>query len=383
MFALLGLLGVLCVPMNVQAASFFCDSTKSKIVGTQYAPPIKDGLDRVITDITGKRYSSSNSSVASVADDGSGIVCKKGGITTITVQYNGESVSQLLYVVDEFKIISQKHLGIGESSTIDVMYLAGGISASEPDNIDLTWKSQDESIVTVGKTSGKITAISAGTTEITATGNIKNKGDTTCTVTVHGPVKPNFNSIKNTGKALQITWSEKSSPVKSSPVKYTLSRRLKNKNKKNRYSVVYEGENNSYTDTNVVVGEQYDYQLTYQTTLNGKTVTSDAATKNAVYYGPNPAALKIKKKSKNEKGTVYYYINWTKRSDRDQWVDLYLKIGKNGWSYKATKNASSGYFAIPKSYFGPGKNQIKLVVYKTVNGKTLYSSDSNIISINI
>lgn len=135
-------------------------------------------------------WTSSDSSVATV--DSSGFVTAVGGGTaTITVQAEDGSkvaTSCAVNVIEHVEAVNLNKASIeitkGQTET-----LSATILSDKATNKNITWTSSDSSVATVDNT-GKVTAVSAGTTTITVTSEDGNK-TASCNVTVKNiPVQP-------------------------------------------------------------------------------------------------------------------------------------------------------------------------------------------------
>lgn len=112
-------------------------------------------------------FTSSAPSVATVSSKGV-VTAKKAGKTTITTTYKAGTVTKTFNTTitvkkAELKLSSKKAtLKVGKSAT----FKAKGVGLKAT---NVTWKSSNTKVLTVGKKNGKVKAIKAGTAKVTAT----------------------------------------------------------------------------------------------------------------------------------------------------------------------------------------------------------------------
>jgi uncharacterized protein YjdB len=130
-------------------------------------------------------WSSNNTSVATVSDNGAVMAIKEGTATITAKTEDGDKVATCAVTVTPTGIIEvtgitldkeELSMTVGSKST-----LTATISPVNATDKTVTWSSEDESIATVND--GEVTAIKAGTTTITATAGGKTAR---CTVTATG-----------------------------------------------------------------------------------------------------------------------------------------------------------------------------------------------------
>ena len=174
-------------------------------------------------------WSSSNSSVATVDDNGKVTAVKIGTATiTVTTEDGGKSATCEVSVVIPVSGVSlnKSSLELNEGET-ETLYAT--VTPSDATNKVVTWKSSNTSVATVNA-DGKVTAVKAGTATITVT--TENGGKTaTCEVSVIAPVsgvslnKTNLELIEGSSETLlatitpsnaankKVTWSSSNSSV--------------------------------------------------------------------------------------------------------------------------------------------------------------------------
>ena len=200
--------GTTIITANVNGKTASCEVTVPQILTgvslNQTAITIENGdtyqLEATSSYRTVYNWSSSNTSVATV--DSNGLVTAVGPGSAVI------SVAQGEYGATCAVIVTQKLTGIslssssltlneGASSTLTVSYSPSNTT----DNKTVTWISSDTSVATVSN--GKVTAVKAGSTTITATVGSYSK---TCTVTVKAPLTGI--SLNKTSTTLNIGGTE-------------------------------------------------------------------------------------------------------------------------------------------------------------------------------
>lgn len=171
------------------------------------------------------KWSSSNKSVATV--DSSGLVTAKDeGTATITASLDGNKTSCKVIVRKVVKRVNG--VSVSKSSVkLDVgntVSITATISPSDATNKSVTWKSENTNIATVSST-GKITAISPGTTRVSVT-SVDNEKTAYVQVTVN-PILPTNLYLKSPKSELivgdTITLSVAVSPANATNKNVTFS----------------------------------------------------------------------------------------------------------------------------------------------------------------
>lgn len=184
------------VASDAPGYGYICEFEPIEITGiTLSKSEIEVGVDKTVTleatvspaegyhpSIT---WTSANTSVATVSD---GVVTGVGaGTTTITAECGGKTATCKVTVVKPFESITMnltdKTLFKNETCTLEVSYAPSDANASK----DLEWSSANPNIATVSD-EGVVTAVSAGSTTITATLKQNSQIKATCTVQVESYV---------------------------------------------------------------------------------------------------------------------------------------------------------------------------------------------------
>ena len=151
---------------------------------------------------TGLAWSTSDAAVATV--DQTGLVTGvKAGRAEITVATdNGKTASVAVSVFDP-KDPSSVKIDQGKTATMFIGKSLKLTATQKPKGCTaaITWKSSDKTIAKVGKTTGKVKALKAGTVKITATAENGRKAK--ITITVRDPKKPDKVKIKQ-GKEASV-----------------------------------------------------------------------------------------------------------------------------------------------------------------------------------
>lgn len=155
-------------------------------------------------------WSSSNSSVATVSSTGK-VTAVNAGTATITATANdGSGVKAACSVTVKSRTIKVTGIALGKSSLSltegDTYTLSATVSPSNATDKSVTWKSSNTSVATVS-TSGKVTAINAGTATITATANDGSGVKATCSVTVNGADVHNGHEYVDLGLPSGTKWA--------------------------------------------------------------------------------------------------------------------------------------------------------------------------------
>ena len=132
-------------------------------------------------------WSSSDTSVASVDSTSGLITAHAAGTTTITATAaDGSNVTGTCTVTVSAANVPVTSITLNPTTLNLKVYETGTIAATVTENASdetVTWSSSDETIATVDST-GKVTAVGAGTATITATANGGTNVTATCSVTV-------------------------------------------------------------------------------------------------------------------------------------------------------------------------------------------------------
>lgn len=150
-------------------------------------------------------WKSSDKSIATVSSKGK-VTAKKKGTVTITAKIDGMNYKDTCKVT-----VKKPYVRVNDGNKVlssdDTVTIINGnkltlTAITYPSNKDVTWKSSNTDIVTVGKTTGKLTAKKVGTVKITASFKYKDKTyKKTCMVTVKN--KSNNYALSSLGK-----WAE-------------------------------------------------------------------------------------------------------------------------------------------------------------------------------
>lgn len=166
-------------------------------------------------------FKSSDTSVASIDENGKVTANKSGKTTIIVTSANGVTDTCSITVTQDPENIklnrSKMTLGVKESTS-----LKATVTPKDADNKKLTWKSSNKKVVTVNS-KGKITAKKAGSATITVM--TSNKISAKCVITVKkAPTGIKLNASKKTLKVGK-TFNLKATPTKGSAgaVKFTSS----------------------------------------------------------------------------------------------------------------------------------------------------------------
>ncbi len=221
-------------------------------------PNAKQKLTATVTpadaDVKAVTWSSSNSSVASVAADGTVTALKYGTATITAKTANGLTATCKVTVtipVSSFSVTPSKNkvLKIGQSFTIT--------SKIYPDNaVDKTllYTSSDPSVATVNS-KGKVTAISTGKTKITITA--KSNPEKTRTITIYvRPAKGKLTTRKPTADGVLLKWN-----AIEGAEGYVIYRRTSANGKTTAVADISADEARSYLDTKAKSGQVYYYYI--------------------------------------------------------------------------------------------------------------------------
>ena len=183
--------------LKVNPSSLTLQTGKSSSVKAIISPD--NATDKKLT------WSSSNTSVATVDQNGK-VTAKKAGTATIVVKTANLTASCQVTVIDPaIKVKSLKvtpttlTLDVGKSSS-----LKASVTPTNATNKKLTWSSSNTSIATVDQ-NGKVTAKKAGTTTITVKTNDGSNKSASVKVSVKKAVSK---ACSLNGKALNLTWED-------------------------------------------------------------------------------------------------------------------------------------------------------------------------------
>ena len=160
----------------------FSETEASAKIGEDFTPPTLSNPNNLTV-----TWSSSDETVATV--DASGVVTLlSGGSTTITATFAGDNIYSGGSVSYTLTVEKADH-GLYFSETVAYAKIGEAFTAPtliNPNNLDVTWSSSDETIATVNA-SGEVTLVAGGVTLITATftgNNTHKEGSASYTLTV-------------------------------------------------------------------------------------------------------------------------------------------------------------------------------------------------------
>ena len=319
-------------------------------------------------------WTTTNKNVVSIDEYGN-ITATGSGTATITAKnYNGELQDSVTITV----LKDAKSVKITEQANkllVNENYLYKASVLDENDNPavinnNITWSSTNPSVAKVNKTTGMVTALSEGTTYIVASiKNSNNSLEVTATSkllvgkTNYKYADYNLKISKKTYNSATLTWNKilvadkyiiERSDALDGP--YTPIKTVK-------------GTTTSYKDTNLIVGNTYYYRV------------------KAVYNSEKSFGYSYKKKasiilnkpviSLNNKTKKTIKVSWKKVSGADGYK-VYRSTSSAG-TYKLLKTTTDLSYNNIKLKSGK-KYYYKVVAYKKVNNKTVYSADSKVLN---
>lgn len=263
------------------------NKTKTEMtIGDSYTIPVVQGV--------ADTWSSSDSSILSVDENGKVTAYKSGTVTITVTGKNGSTDTHTITVKDKKIELStyQKDLYVGEKFTPTIV-TEGYESA--------VWSSSDESIAKVDKKTGEITGVSPGTTTIIVTNA---SGITTeITVTVHKYV---LEDLK-----VQVDGVSQSIPFNSAT---------------NEYTVGPVGSNSNNFSVEGILPSTDDYKNVFiKYEINGELV--DEITEEDLVSGDNKVTIKLFTKDSDGNDVLANEYAVTIKKDKSSDVSLNLYHG--------------------------------------------------------
>ena len=303
---------------------------------------------------TSYTWSSSNTSVATVDENGK-VTAKQVGTATITVTTaNGKTAScnvtvQAVQAVPTSVSLNKTSLtlDVGKSYT-----LAKTVSPSNAVT-SYTWSSSNTSVATVDS-NGKVTAKKAGTATITV--KTSNGKTATCKVTVNLPT-PQITSLSNTTGGIKISWNK---------VDGAYGYRLYYKPVSGGWKRFKDTTATSFTDSGVVPNKTETYTIRC-IDKNGNTISGFNSTGWSKKY--TPAAPTV---SKLDITTGGIKLSWNKIAGVYGYR-LYYKTSSGGW--KRFKDTTATSFT--DSGVSPNRTETYTIRCIDKNGNTVSGFNSN------
>ncbi|MGN0517967.1 MAG: SH3 domain-containing protein [Acutalibacteraceae bacterium] len=258
------------------------------------------------------------------------------------------------------------------SSTIytgDTLSLTASVTPSGAKYGSYVWSSSDKSVATVSS-SGKVTAVSAGSATISVkTTNANFTKSAKCTVTVKDLGNPKItasSAVSNT--SVKISWSaaEKADGYRL----YTYNTETK------KYTKIAQTTATSYTVKNLTCGDSYVFVVRAFRYMDGYTAWSAISPKYTVKAVPPYPTLS----SVAQSGDSALKLTWKKGTDVTGY-EIYRSLSKSS-GYSLLKRITS---ASTVTYTNTGLElsttyYYKVRAYKTVNSTRVYSSFSSVVS---
>jgi len=163
-----------------------------------------DQFDNEMTGIT-FAWTSSNETVGTIDKTTGLFTAHAVGTTTITASADSKSAEALITVtaaaqvdpVPESIVIKPTEATLAVGETKEFAATALDLDGNKISGVEIAWTSSDETIGTIGDSSGLFTALAAGTTTITATAGDRS-AEATVTVTAEDPIEPVIASLRLT-----------------------------------------------------------------------------------------------------------------------------------------------------------------------------------------
>lgn len=163
-----------------------------------------DQFDNEMTGIT-FAWTSSNETVGTIDKTTGLFTAHAVGTTTVTASAGNESAEALITVtaaaqvdpVPESIVIKPTEATLAVGETKEFAATALDLDGNKISGVEIAWTSSDETIGTIGDSSGLFTALAAGTTTITATAGDRS-AEATVTVTAEDPIEPVIASLRLT-----------------------------------------------------------------------------------------------------------------------------------------------------------------------------------------
>ena len=302
---------------------------------------------------TSYTWSSSNTSVATVDENGK-VTAKQVGTATITVTTaNGKTASCNVTVQAVQAVPTSVSLN-KTSLTLDVSKSYTLAKTVSPSNAvtSYTWSSSNTSVATVDS-NGKVTAKKAGTATITV--KTSNGKTATCKVTVNLPT-PQITSLSNTTGGIKISWNK---------VDGAYGYRLYYKPASGGWKRFKDTTATSFTDSGVVPNKTETYTIRC-IDKNGNTISGFNSTGWSKKY--TPAAPTV---SKLDITTGGIKLSWNKIAGVYGYR-LYYKTSSGGW--KRFKDTTATSFT--DSGVSPNRTETYTIRCIDKNGKTVSGFNS-------
>ena len=258
------------------------------------------------------------------------------------------------------------------SSTIytgDTLSLAASVTPSDAKYGSYVWSSSDKSVATVSS-SGKVTAVSAGTATISVkTTNANFTKSAKCTITVKDLGNPKITSSSaKSNTSVKISWSDAD--------KADYYRLYFYNTETKKYSKITQTTATSYTVKNLTCGDSYVFVVRAFRNMDSYTAKSSISPKYTVKAAPPRPTLS----SVAQSGESALKLTWTKGTDVTGY-EIYRSLSKSS-DYSLIKRITS---ASTVTYKNKGLESAttyyyKVRAYKTVNSTRVYSAFSSVVS---
>ena len=308
------------------------------------------------------KYESSNKAVATVTSKGK--VKAKGpgtAIITATAAVGGAQGKCTVRVIQPVTGVSLNkkslNLTVGQKQKLQAT-----VKPAKASDKTVTWSSANRKVAKVSK-KGKVTAVSAGTVNITAKSN--NGKTAVCKVKVK-PAKVLMTGKSRDYQSVKLSW-----PAAANLTGYYLYR----KNSAGKYVKIatLPGTATSYVHQSLTTGRKQSYKIAAYRTV-GKTIYKSAKS-SVVTVTPIPKKTKILLLEEKGAGVK---IQWSKIK-KSSGYEIYRKDNLNK-KYKKVKTVKgNSKFTWTNRKLQAGKTYYyKILVYRKVSGKKIYSKYSKV-----